>query len=177
VASEDSRRTVSFPVGVNLDAQAKLWCARKAVSFTLTFGFKPDCEYGGDTDPTVPDMIGAALQFANNGGRATLLHPRAIYSDTLVYEGGDTSGGGWQGGAVYPYRPSTNFGAEGQILYRKLDQGSGLPVPDTDTLPDWAQESRRFHRSTDAGRNIRAGHWSASSSRACPTRLPAWRYL
>ena len=140
----DRSRTVSFPAGVTLDAQAKLWCARKAVSFTLTFGFKPDCEYGGDTDPLVPDLLGAALQFANTGGRATLLHPQAVYSDTLVYEGGDTSGGGWQGGAVYPYRPSTNFGEEGQILYRKLDQGSGLPTADTDTLTDWAQDPADF---------------------------------
>ena len=140
----DRSRTVSFPAGVNLDAKAKLWCARKAVSFTLTFGFKPDCEYGGDSDPLVPDLIGAVLQFANTGGRVTLLHPKGIYSDTLVYEGGDTSGGGWQGSTVYPYRPSTNFGEEGQILYRKLDQGSGLPVADTDTRADWAQDPADF---------------------------------
>ena len=31
------------------------------------------------------------------------------------------------------------FGLEGQILYRKLDQATGLPVPDTDTAADWAQ--------------------------------------
>ena len=152
----DRSRTVSFPAGVNLDAKAKLWCARKAVSFTLTFGFKPDCEYGGDTDPLVPDLIGAALQFANTGGRATLLHPQAIYSDTLVYEGGDASGGGWHGGTVYPYRPSTNFGAEGQILYRKLDQGSGLPVADTDTLADWAQDPADFVN----GRRTQYPGWS-----------------
>ncbi len=70
--------------------------------------------------------------------------PKPVYSDTLVYEGGDTSGGGWQGGTVTPYRPSTNFGAEGQILYRKLDQASGLPVADTDTLADWAQDPADF---------------------------------
>ena len=140
----DRSRTVSFPASINLGANAKLWCARKAVSFTLTFGFKPDCEYGGDSDPLVPDLIGNALQFGNTGGRVTLLHPQAIYSDTLVYEGGDAGGGGWQGGAVFPYRPSTNFGEEGQILYRKLDQGSGLPVADTDTLADWAQDPADF---------------------------------
>ena len=47
---------------------------------------------------------------------------------------------GWQGLTVYPYRPSTNFGEAGQILYRKLDQRTGLPVPDTDTRADWAQD-------------------------------------
>ena len=30
------------------------------------------------------------------------------------------------------------FGKEGQILYRKLDQATGLPAPDTDTAADWA---------------------------------------
>jgi hypothetical protein len=32
------------------------------------------------------------------------------------------------------------FGLEGQILYRKLDQATGLPAPDTDTAADWAQD-------------------------------------
>jgi phosphatidylserine/phosphatidylglycerophosphate/cardiolipin synthase-like enzyme len=136
----DRLRTVSFPTEFSLDAHAKLWCARKAVSFTLSFGFKPACEYSGDTDPAVPDLTGAALQFGNTGGRATLIHPQGLYSDTLVYEAGDTNVPGWQGLAVYPYRPSTNFGEEGQILYRKLDQATGLPVPDTDTRADWAQD-------------------------------------
>jgi cardiolipin synthase len=31
------------------------------------------------------------------------------------------------------------FGFEGQILYRKLDQATGLPITDTDTATDWAQ--------------------------------------
>jgi len=140
----DRQRTVSFGADVRLDAAAKLWCARKAVSFTLSFGFKPACEYGGDTDPAVPDLTGPALQFGNTGGRVTLIHPQALYSDTLVYEGGDTNVPGWSGLAVYPYRPSTNFGEEGQILYRKLDQATGRPMPDTDTRVDWAQDPDDF---------------------------------
>lgn len=140
----DRQRTVTFGVGLRLDATAALWCARKAVSFTLTFGFRPACEYGEDTDPTVPDLTGTGLQFDNTGGRVTLLHPQGAYSDTLVYEGGDTAAPGWLGPAVYPYRPSTSFSAEGQILYRKLEQTTGLPVADTDTRADWAQDPADF---------------------------------
>jgi len=140
----DRQRTVTFGADLQLDAAATLWCARTAVSFTLSFGFKPACEYGGDSDPAVPDLTGPALQFSNTGGRITLLHPQNLYSDTLVYEGGDTAVPGWQGPAVYPYRPSTNFGEEGQILYRKLDQATGRPMSDTDTRADWAQDPTDF---------------------------------
>jgi len=134
-------RTVTFPVGMTLDAHAKLWCARKAVDFTLTFGARPGCEYSADTDPTVPNLTGTAFQLSNTGGRVTLGSPGSSYTDVVAYEGGDTSAPGWQGPAVYPYKPSTNFGQEGQIPYRKLDQRTGLPVPDTDSRTDWASDT------------------------------------
>ena len=133
-------RTVTFPPGITLNGNAKLWCARKAADFRATFGVSPGCEYGGDSDPAVPDLTGAALTLTNTGGRVTLSSPNGSYADVLVYEAGDTSAPGWQGPAVYPYKPSTSFGEEGQILYRKLDQRTGLPVPDTDTRADWAQD-------------------------------------
>jgi hypothetical protein len=63
------RRSATFPVSVTLPANGYLWCTRKAVSFTLAFGFAPDCEYSGDSDPAVPDLTGSSLQFANIGGR------------------------------------------------------------------------------------------------------------
>ena len=133
-------RTVTFPAGMTLNANARLWCTRKAVDFRQTFGMSPGCEYGGDTDPAVPDLTGTTLTFTNTGGRVTLGSPNGRYADVLVYEAGDASAPGWQGPAVYPYKPSTNFGEAGQILYRKLDQRTGLPVPDTDTRADWAQD-------------------------------------
>lgn len=137
----DGRRAVTFPMTMTLAARTRLWCARRAVSFTLTFGARPECEYGGDTDPAVPDLSGTALQFANTGGRVLLTSPDRVYQDVLVYEGGDTNTVGWRGSAVYPFLPSRNFGEEGQILYRKLDQRTGLPVPDSDTSVDWASET------------------------------------
>jgi hypothetical protein len=71
----------------------------------------------------------------------------------VVYEGGNLSGTGWSGPTISPYSGDTigierfaqgeadveTFGIEGQILYRKLGQATGLPVPDMDTAADWAQ--------------------------------------
>ncbi len=137
----DGRRSLVFPAGLTLAPFGKLWCARQAISFTLTFGARPDCEYAEDSDPTVPNLIGAGWQFANTGGRLTLAAPAGAYSDTLVYENGDPTAPGWQGTAVYPYRPSTSFREEGQILYRKLAQATGRPGADTNTAADWASDA------------------------------------
>ncbi len=136
----DGRHTLTFPDGMNIRPHARLWCARRADSFTLAFGMKPGCEYAADTDPAVPNLAGAAWQFANTGGRVSLVDPSGAYEDTLVYESGDTATPGWSGPAVAPYRPTAAFGEEGQILYRKLDQRAGLPVPDSDTRADWASD-------------------------------------
>lgn len=137
-------RSVTFPPGMTLSPHAHVWCARRATDFRRSFAFLPGCEYVADTDPTVPNLTGSAPTLANTGGRVTLTSPDGRYQDVLVYEGGDTgqSSGlpGWQGPAVNPYRPTRSFGAEGQILYRKLAQVTGLPVTDTDTGRDWAQD-------------------------------------
>ena len=37
----DGRRTTTFPASVSLPAYGKLWCARRAVSFTLSFCYAP----------------------------------------------------------------------------------------------------------------------------------------
>lgn len=133
-------RTVVFPAGMSLGPHAKMWCARRATDFGLSFGARPGCEYAADTDPTVPNLTGSAFQLSNSGGRVTLSSPARLSSDVVAYEAGDAGAPGWQGPSVAPYKPSTTFGEEGQILYRKLDQRTGLPVPDTDTRADWAQD-------------------------------------
>ncbi len=133
-------RAVTFPEGIEIEARGWLWCARQAADFTLSFGKKPACEYGPDTDPGVPNLDGSAPTFGNTGGVVALIHPDSTYTDVLVYEGGNISSPGWQGPAVTPYKPSTSFGEEGQILYRKLDQATGRPARDTDTRGDWAQD-------------------------------------
>lgn len=133
----DGRRTVVFPA-LELPAGGSLWCTGDAVAFRFSFGVAANCEYGSDTDPTVPNLSGTALRFANTGGQVLLRNPAGAPVDTLVYENGNPSQSGWQGPAVQPYAPTTAFPAEGQILYRKPPWG-GL-ITDSDTRTDWAQD-------------------------------------
>ncbi|MBI2332299.1 MAG: lamin tail domain-containing protein [Chloroflexi bacterium] len=134
----DGEGTVTFP-SYSFPAGARLWVTKTATTFRQEFGFSPDFEYGGNSDPSVPDMTGATLPtFANTGDEFRLLDASSAIVDAIIYEGGNIASGGWNGAAIYPYTQGF-FGEEGQILYRKLDETTGLPIPDTDTLADWAQ--------------------------------------
>ncbi|HJR80173.1 MAG TPA: lamin tail domain-containing protein [Anaerolineales bacterium] len=134
----DGEGTVTFP-SYSFGAGARLWAAKTATTFRTEFGFSPDFEYGGNSDPAVPDMTGATPPtLANTGDDFRLLDASSAIVDAIVYEGGNTASGGWSGAAIYPYTQGF-FGEEGQILYRKLDESTGLPVADTNTLADWAQ--------------------------------------
>jgi cardiolipin synthase len=122
-----------------LDPDQSIWIARQAYSFTLEFGFKPDYEYQSDSDPAVPNLpLDHSLALANDGDQLALFDAGRTLVDALVYEGGAVAGTNWSGPTVSPYS-NGSFGIEGQILYRKLDQVTGRPVPDTDTAADWAQ--------------------------------------
>jgi cardiolipin synthase len=136
----DGKHILAFPGGFWLPGRTKLWCARQATAFSRSFGAAPDWEYAEDSDPEVPNLTGAPWTFSNSGGRLTLVSAAGMVSDTLVYEGGSPDVPGWSGPAVWPYQPVSSFGQEGQILYRKLDQASGLPVPDSNTRADWASD-------------------------------------
>ena len=122
-----------------LDPGQSIWVGRQAYSFTLEFGFKPDYEYQSDSDPAVPNLpLRGDLALANAVDQLVLFDAGHWLVDSLVYEGGAVTDTGWSGPAVSPYA-NGSFGIEGQILYRKLDQVTGQPVPDTDTAADWAQ--------------------------------------
>ena len=132
---------------------ASIWIAREAVGFALEFGFSPAYEYGGDTDPAVPNLARDGTVALTNTGDQLMLKQGETIVDSVVWEGGDPTDTGWSGPAIWPYggdstgterfasqeRAVEGFGYEGQILYRKLDQATALPVPDTDTAADWAQ--------------------------------------
>jgi hypothetical protein len=137
-----------------LPAGTSVWIAQEADDFTLEFGFPPDYEYGADTDPAVPNLTtSGSFVLANTGDEVVLRDSEGTHVDSVVYEGGDITTAGWFGPPIYPYggtsvgiecfaqheRDVEAFGLEGQILYRKLDQATGLPVPDTNTAADWAQ--------------------------------------
>jgi cardiolipin synthase len=127
VAKQASPARAIFPAGTTLAPGQAIWCTRKATAFEQQFGFKPVFETD-DTDPAVAEMDGSWPAFANDGSVCLLQDASGTTVDVLVYESGDTEVEGWNGPAVQPWAPSNTFGAEGQILYRKRDQRTGLPT-------------------------------------------------
>jgi hypothetical protein len=175
-----------------LAAGASIWIAREADDFTLEFGFLPDYEYGADTDQAVPDLItSGTFALANTGDEIVLKDAGAVIVDSVVYEGGDPTGTGWSSPGVYPYGGDTvgierfaqeeqgieAFGKEGQVLYRKLNQATGLPIPDTDTAADWAQATAVEDNGLDSiiGKKVQYPGWDLEEvvllHSACPCSL------
>jgi uncharacterized repeat protein (TIGR01451 family) len=109
-----------------LSPSTRIWLARNAFSFTVSFGFSPDYE--------LASWLSSGL--SNTGDEVVLRDDGGAVVDALVYEGGKTSVEGWSGDAVQPYG---NWGQDGQILYRIPDEVTGLPIVDTDTAADWVQ--------------------------------------
>jgi hypothetical protein len=109
-----------------LASSKRIWLARNALSFTVSFGFSPDYQ--------LASWLSSGL--SNSGDEVVLRDDGGTVVDALVYEGGDTSVEGWSGDAVQPYG---NWGQEGQILYRIPDEATGLPAVDTNTAADWIQ--------------------------------------
>jgi hypothetical protein len=115
-----------------------LWVAHDARAFRVAFGHSPDLALLGET------AEGSALSgvwpgYANDGDEVVLHGENGVIVDVLVYGDGNLPIDGWEGPPV-PY-PMSGFGDAGQMLFRKLDEGSGLPCPDTDRSPDWAADT------------------------------------
>jgi len=133
----NNKTTVTFPTET-LASGEEIWCSRTAVGFKEEFGFPPDFEYGENSDTDVPNMLGSPLDLVATGGELVLLDADGLLVDAMVYGTGNVKQAGWNGDSVKPYRVGR---AKGQILYRKLDEETGWPIPDTDTVADWAQDS------------------------------------
>lgn len=150
----DGEGTVRFPANAALEPQQMVWVTRSAFAFLTEFGFLPDYEYGGDTIIGVPDMTGSAPTLTNTGDQVYLFDADDAVMDAMVYGNAALDGAQWNGGAVQRY----DFGSsalEGQILYRKLRETDGLPVNDTNTLKDWAQDPA----DTLHGKKVRYPGW------------------
>ncbi len=65
---------------------------------------------------------------------------RAYVVDAVVYGDASLPRSGWSGPAVRQYS-SNGIGADGQVLFRKRDETTGLPLADTDTAADWANDT------------------------------------
>jgi cardiolipin synthase len=127
-----------FPPGAQISPRQILWLAQDSDGFYPVWGFDADWAAQAVTR-LVPTLNGSwPIGFlADAGGEAYLLDAAGNVVDCLAYGTGSASQG-WSGPAVsYPY---PGYGP-GQVLYRKLDQDTGLPVPDTDSAADWAQDA------------------------------------
>ncbi len=133
----DGEYRVRFPA-FTLGPRARVWVARQAAGFASQFGFLPALKYGPDTDPAVPNLTGTAPVFANAGDEAVLTDGCGNVFDVVVYKAGDASTPGWVGPPVQPYVVG-DLSETAQILYRRLDLTTGLPLADSDTAADWAQ--------------------------------------
>ncbi|HJW84993.1 MAG TPA: lamin tail domain-containing protein, partial [Anaerolineae bacterium] len=127
-----------------LDAGRSIWIARRAITFTQQFGFKPDYEYDADTDPSVPNLGGAPPALAP-GDELAIRQGADNWIDAVVWGStGQISDTGWYTGWLGPnvQRYSNNSSAAvGQMLYRRLDEATGRIGADTDTARDWANDS------------------------------------
>ncbi len=126
---------LSFPSTATIGPEQVIWLAQDADGFYPVWGFDADWAAQSITRP-VPALDGSWPGFTDHGEAAYLLDADGHVVDTLAYGTGAATAG-WSGTAVpYPY---AGYGA-GQVLYRKLNQTTGLPVPDTDAAADWAQD-------------------------------------
>ena len=60
--------------------------------------------------------------------------------DVLVYGSADPARLGWSGPALQPYSQGS-ISTGGQILFRKRSESTGLPLSDTNTAADWANDA------------------------------------
>lgn len=141
-----SGTALTFPSGTTMAAGATMWVTKDGAAFARQFGFS------ADRDMTA--LSGSWPLLANDGGSVTLVDPGNQPVDVIVYGNGDTAITGWSGAAVMPYRGSS-FAIAGQILYRMLDQHSGLPVIDSNSAESWAQ----FDGNHIDGRKVRYPGW------------------
>jgi phosphatidylserine/phosphatidylglycerophosphate/cardiolipin synthase-like enzyme len=81
----------------------------------------------------------ASFSLSNSGAALQLVNPNAEIVDTLVY-GDGAPRAGWIGAPLQPYTVTQTIPDDGQILMRRLDVTTGLPVADTDTAQDWLND-------------------------------------
>jgi len=134
----------ALPLSGVLQPGQSVWLAQQAVTFTQQFGFKPNYEYEGDSDPTVPNLPAAGTRPALSADDVLAIREGAgNWIDAVVWGTGEiTDTGwltGWAGSNVQRYGGG-DVSASGQILYRKLDEATGKIIADTNTAQDWAND-------------------------------------
>lgn len=151
----DGEGTVVLPSNATLLAKQKIWLAKSASAFETEFGFLPAYEYGGDSEPSVPDLTGSAPSLTNSGDQVLLKNDLGVVIDAMVYGNAALGAPDWSAGAVQPYA-FAGVSTEGQILYRKMQESNGFPVRDTNSLQDWAQDAHN----SESGKKVLYPGWS-----------------
>jgi len=125
-----------------LNAGQSIWIAKRAVTFTQQFGFRPDYEYDADTDPLVPNLAGTSPLLNDNGDELVIREGADHWIDAVVWGSvtNTTWISGWAGSAVQRYA-NGNIAATGQILHRRLDESTGAMAADSDSASDWANHN------------------------------------
>ncbi|MGC9397337.1 MAG: lamin tail domain-containing protein, partial [Anaerolineae bacterium] len=127
---------VCFPDGAQIEAGQTLWLAENADGFYLVWGFDADWTSAALAGQ-VPLLTGSWPGFTDDGEAIYLLDADGVPVDVLAFGAGIPETG-WQGPAVpHPY---AGYETRGQVLYRKLGASTGMPVPDTNSASDWAQD-------------------------------------
>jgi uncharacterized repeat protein (TIGR01451 family) len=129
---------VSFQTSASIGPGEILWLAQDADGFYPVWGFDADWAAQAITRP-IPTLNGTwpTYFFTDAGEAAYLFDASGNLVDALAYGTGSASQG-WTGSAV-PYKYAGY--SDGQVLYRKLEQATSLPVADTNTAADWAQDA------------------------------------
>ncbi|MGC9125822.1 MAG: phospholipase D-like domain-containing protein, partial [Caldisericaceae bacterium] len=137
------------PSGTTLAPNTKIWIAREATEFKNEFNFEPNFEYGADTDPAVPNLAqvdvtgitqvsGTYPIFDNTGDECAVFDGSNNIVDVVAWGTSDYANTGWIGAKINPYIFASYISPEGDIAYRKLDETTGLPIPDTNKASDWS---------------------------------------
>ncbi len=124
-------RTLRF-TGQTLRPGEHLWLAKDPAAFSRQFGYSPTLGYA--------QLSGAQLSLANTGGWVKLLRDGAADPVDAVVYGAGAPQAGWIGPPVQPYTVAGLIAADGQLLMRRFDASSGLPVADTDRAADWLSD-------------------------------------
>lgn len=119
---------VTLPAGTALPPGESLWLAKNEAAFRRQFGFAPDIAFSTGWPG-----------FANSGDEVLLLRDDGTVVDGVAYKAGVGEPSWWEGPTVVPYTVPYILPEEGQVLYRRLLQLTGQPVPDSDRESDWAQ--------------------------------------
>ncbi len=151
-------RHATFPMTSTLTLLPgqRIWCAAEAEAFRQSFGHQPDCVWDSTTDDASLQLLGD-LALTNERGYIQLRNRQRQAVDTLLYGSTTYTMEDWEGPPVYAYTHGA-ISAAGQVLQRKRDPETGLPI-DTNRVTDWSSDLADL----DWGRRVAFPGWETDA--------------